>query len=345
MERPSFIGHYSQFIEEDNARYPDSPELLSIGSAVGRRLGLVRIGVHIETVPPGRRTSYPHAESEEEEFAFVIEGHPDAWIDGHLYPLGPGDFVAFPAGTGIAHTFINNTAGIVRLLVGGEAYKEKNKIFYPLNDEENLNKKLQGRFWESAPRHDLGPHNGRPSVSSGGWGVPVLDTDRLRLRAFEKTDAASVYNYAHNPKVAQWVTWEPHRNPEESLKFIEFAQGLYLKGSYLDPMAITLKSDPDHPIGACGAFWISRAQKIMELGACLGEPHWGKGYVVEALRAVIEEVFKTQDVHRIQSRCKLGNVQSRRMMEKLGMQYEGLQRSGLYCKGRSWDMEVFSLVR
>jgi uncharacterized cupin superfamily protein len=57
----------------------------------------------------GRRTSWPHAESLEEEFAYVIEGHPQVWIDGHRHDLRPGDFVAFPAGTGITHTFLNNS--------------------------------------------------------------------------------------------------------------------------------------------------------------------------------------------------------------------------------------------
>ena len=38
---------------------------------------------------PGRRTSYPHAESAEEEFVYVLEGHPDVWIDGTLHHLDP----------------------------------------------------------------------------------------------------------------------------------------------------------------------------------------------------------------------------------------------------------------
>nr|MBA2404737.1 cupin domain-containing protein [Bdellovibrionales bacterium] len=104
MNRPSFIGHYLDFLDDDDAHYPGSDELLSIGSAVGKKLGLKKIGIHIETLLPGRRTSWPHAESEEEEFGFVIEGNPDVWIDGTLHALKPGDFVAFPSGTGIAHT-------------------------------------------------------------------------------------------------------------------------------------------------------------------------------------------------------------------------------------------------
>jgi uncharacterized cupin superfamily protein len=57
----------------------------------------------------GRRTSWPHAESLEEELAYVIEGHPQVWIDGHLPDLRPGEFVAFPAGTGKTNPFLNNS--------------------------------------------------------------------------------------------------------------------------------------------------------------------------------------------------------------------------------------------
>ncbi len=165
--RPSFISNYKDLIDEDNARYPGSDELLSLGSPVGKKLGLKKLGIHIETLLPGRRTSWPHAESEEEEFAFVIEGHPDVWIDGYLYKLNPGDFVAFPAGTGIAHTFLNNTDTSVLMLVGGEATKASNRIFYPLHHERNVEMREKGCFWTNHPKRKLGMHDGVPDNLKG----------------------------------------------------------------------------------------------------------------------------------------------------------------------------------
>jgi uncharacterized cupin superfamily protein len=107
--RPPFIKHYSEIKQPDNSHYSGSNELHSIGSPFGRVFGLQRLGIHHELLPPGRRTSYPHAESMEEEFVYVIEGNPDAWVDGYLHRLAPGDGVGVPAGTEICHTFINNT--------------------------------------------------------------------------------------------------------------------------------------------------------------------------------------------------------------------------------------------
>jgi len=163
MKRPDFIKNYKEMMDEDNAHYPGSDELLSIGSPVGRSLGLKKIGIHIETLPPGRRTSWPHAEKEEEEFAYVIEGNPHVWIDGFLHELKVGDFIAFPSGTGIAHTFINNSEKDVLLLVGGEAFKKENKIFYPLHPERNKEMKEKGALWEDYPIRKLGDHDGLPN--------------------------------------------------------------------------------------------------------------------------------------------------------------------------------------
>lgn len=158
-QRPHFISHWREAEGDDDSRYPDSPELFSIGAPLARRAGLTRLGVHHERLPPGRRTSYPHAESLEEEFIFVLEGHPDVWINGELWPLEPGDSVGFPAGTGICHTFINNTQEEVRLLVLGEANKPENRIYYPLNSAYAATR--QDR-WIDHPPQFFGPHDGLP---------------------------------------------------------------------------------------------------------------------------------------------------------------------------------------
>jgi uncharacterized cupin superfamily protein/catechol 2,3-dioxygenase-like lactoylglutathione lyase family enzyme len=155
--RPDCIRHYSELQEPDDAHYPNSDELLSIGSPLAKRMGLTRLGIHHELLLPGRRTSFPHAESAEEEFAYVIEGYPDVWLDGVLHPLVPGDAVAFPAGTGQAHTFINNSDRHVRLLVVGETPKPENLVHYPLNPEEQARRP---DVWVDVPKPALGPHDG-----------------------------------------------------------------------------------------------------------------------------------------------------------------------------------------
>jgi uncharacterized cupin superfamily protein len=145
-DRPACIAHWTELEGADDSHYPGDDELMSIGAPLGMRLGLSRIGIHHERLPPGRRTSFPHAESAEEEFVYVLEGTPDVWLDGVVHRLRPGDAVGFPAGTGLSHTFLNDTEDEVRLLVVGERSKPENRIVYPLNPErKGLSRGLVGR--------------------------------------------------------------------------------------------------------------------------------------------------------------------------------------------------------
>ena len=154
------VAHFSEIEGDDSWNYPNSVERFAFSGAFSKRFELMRLGIHHERLPPGRRVSWPHAEADEEEFVYVIEGTPDVWIDGHLKRLKPGDGVGFPAGTGIAHTFLNNSENDVRLLVVGEASRERSRIDYPLHPKRNA--EIGERHWKNKPERELGLHNGLP---------------------------------------------------------------------------------------------------------------------------------------------------------------------------------------
>lgn len=159
--RPPFIVHESQ-VEETTSWYPGSAEVHCPSRAIGRAAGLSRTGIHAERLLPGTRTSFPHAEEDEEEWAYVLAGAPSVWIDGVVHELAPGDLVAFPAGSGICHVFLNDSDREARLLVGGEASKTTNRIFYPLNRDRRA-QVGEARWW---PLDDTwraaGSHDGMP---------------------------------------------------------------------------------------------------------------------------------------------------------------------------------------
>ena len=154
------VAHFTEVEGDDSWHYSNSDERFAFSTAFSERFNLMRLGIHHERLPPGRRVSWPHAEADEEEFVYVIEGTPDLWLDGHLRHLKPGDGVGFPAGTGIAHTFLNNSDSDVRLLVVGEASRERSRIDYPLHPRRNA--EIGERHWRDKPERKLGPHNGLP---------------------------------------------------------------------------------------------------------------------------------------------------------------------------------------
>jgi uncharacterized cupin superfamily protein len=161
-DRPPFIVSTSDVPERAHS-YPNSDEKMGPVRRVGKAAGLRRIGVNVQTLPPGSRSSWPHAEEDEEEFVFVLEGEVDCWIDGAIHRMGPGDLAAFPAGTGISHCFINNGDQEARLLVGGEAPKSHSRIYYPLHPSRRQDM-TWSEWWDEVPRRPQGGHDGLPDA-------------------------------------------------------------------------------------------------------------------------------------------------------------------------------------
>ena len=160
--RPPFIVS-ARDLPEDAHVYPRSDEAMGPLRRLGAAAGLLRLGVNLQRLPPGTRSSWPHAESDEEEFVYVIEGEVQAWIDGTLHPMRAGDLAGFPAGTGVSHCFINNGPREALLLVGGEAAKESNRIAYPLHPSRQGDMP-ERCWWHDAPERALGGHDGLPDA-------------------------------------------------------------------------------------------------------------------------------------------------------------------------------------
>ena len=162
-ERPPFIFHWKDHLGEDKNHYPGSEEPLCYGTEITDRMGLIHIGLGVDVLPPGRRSSWPHCHEGEEEFFLIIEGTPDIWVDGELHRVGPGDCIGFAPGTGVSHTFINNTDETVVYLAVGERQKMANtRIHYPFHPKRN--EEIGERHWKEAEGSALGPHDGKPDA-------------------------------------------------------------------------------------------------------------------------------------------------------------------------------------
>lgn len=161
-KRPDFVHNWRDILDKKSGTYPNSAEEHGIDATFGRRARFSRIGVHLEVLKPGRRTSWPHAERDEDEFVYVVSGKIDAWNDGHITPMGEGDFIGWEAGTGITHVIINNSNEDAVLIVGGEANRMRNQFWYPFHSKRN--KEVGALYWADHPVPKLGPHDGLPDA-------------------------------------------------------------------------------------------------------------------------------------------------------------------------------------
>jgi ribosomal-protein-alanine N-acetyltransferase len=177
------------------------------------------------------------------------------------------------------------------------------------------------------------------------WRPPQLETPRLILRGIEESDADAVFAYASSPTISRYTLWDSHKDMNDTLEFVrDYASAGYLE-KLPDPYAVCLKSDPDRVIGTLGASWAKRTNRTMELGYVLAEAYHGQGIMPEAARALLGHLFAAYDVERVQAHCMTPNVASARVMQKIGMMFEGTLRSSLFHRGAFWDMHLYSILR
>lgn len=135
-----FIVHIDDVPEVEGAYVaPFDAEKLSIYRDLGRATGSKNVGFAFERLLPGRRTSFTHAHSHEEEFVYVLSGtchvrlvEPGA--EAREVALRAGHAVTFVAGTRVAHTFVNHGTDECQLLVVGERKRDVDRAFYAEDD-------------------------------------------------------------------------------------------------------------------------------------------------------------------------------------------------------------------
>jgi len=152
--------------------------------------------------------------------------------------------------------------------------------------------------------------------------LEIIQTERLTLRKPRMPDAPFIFErYAQDPEVTRYLVWKPHRHVNKTEDFLDHCLDVWEQGSSF-PYVLTLQ-EIDEPVGMLEIH--NKGFKV-EIGYALARPHWGKGYMTEALRTVIEWVFTQPEIFRVQSFCDVENIGSARVMEKSGMNREGLLR-------------------
>ena len=173
--------------------------------------------------------------------------------------------------------------------------------------------------------------------------LPTIETERLLLRKITLNDASDMFEYASNPEVSEYTMWSTHVSIEDTKYFLKSLTKMYKKRELVD-WGIVHKADKKF-IGTCGFVEWSMTHSRGELGYALSGRYWGEGYMSEAVNAIIEFGFREMLLNRIAARCEVNNIASARVMEKVGMQLEGILRQQLFVKGRYWDLKIYSILR
>ena len=170
---------------------------------------------------------------------------------------------------------------------------------------------------------------------------PDLETERLWLRQATQKDAEAVFAVFSDPKVTQFHDLNTFTQIDEAIGVIErrakgFESGRGIRWGIARKLDNTL-------IGSCGFIW-DREATAAEVGYELASQFWGKGIMSEALRAILQYGFEHRGVEFVMAQIMLENVASRRLLEKLGFQSQGVLKKHGFWKGEHHDLEQFKLT-
>lgn len=176
-------------------------------------------------------------------------------------------------------------------------------------------------------------------------GTQIIQTDRLSLRSFKMSDAEQIFNnWAKDPKNVEYLSWQAHKNVEETGKILSQWLELYNNKDYYR-WCITLKGT-NEVIGGIDVIKIIENRSTCEIGYVLSKRYWNRGIMTEALAAVINYLFTKVGFNRIQLRHSIGNEASGKVMRKCGMQFEGVLRQyGLRNTGEHCDSAIYSILK
>jgi RimJ/RimL family protein N-acetyltransferase len=172
---------------------------------------------------------------------------------------------------------------------------------------------------------------------------PKLQTAQLILRPFVTTDAPDVERLAGDRAVADTTMNVPYPYASGTAeRWIASHQAKFDAGEQV-VFAITLL-ETGELVGAIGLH-VDALHQRAELGYWIGQAYWSRGYATEAGKAVIEYGFRQLQLHRIHACCFQRNPASSRVLEKLGLKREGVQRSHIRKWDKYEDVVLYGLLR
>ena len=174
-------------------------------------------------------------------------------------------------------------------------------------------------------------------------GTQEIETERLLLRQFNLDDVDSAFrNWAGVEEIQDSYGEPVYETPEKTEKLLRKYIIGYLSG-YKYRWAV-IEKESGECIGQIAFYHVETQNCWGEIEYCIGKAYQGREYATEATKAVIDYGFKRIGFHKVQISCRPGNIQSKRVIEKCGFEYEGTLRDFFYRNGKYEGRMYFSLL-
>ena len=173
---------------------------------------------------------------------------------------------------------------------------------------------------------------------------PTLETTRLQLREIVHADAPALFAVHGDPESMKWYGADPLPDEAAARALVDLFAGWRRLANPGTRWGIQLKGQ-GRLIGTCGLFSWNRNWRKCTLGYELLADARGKGYMAEALAAVIGWGFSNMELNRIEAQVHPANASSLRSLERAGFVREGVLRQLGFWGNQYHDMIQFSLLR
>ena len=170
------------------------------------------------------------------------------------------------------------------------------------------------------------------------------ETSRLLAKPAAVSDAPVIFDdYARDPAVARYMTWEPHRSVDDTVEFLRRCERVWAEGSAF-PWSLWHKQD-----GAfTGLIEVRPGAHGVDLGYALARRWWRQGLMSEAVTSVVQWALGQPTIYRVWAVCDVENLASSRLLERVGMEREGVLRKWLMHPNMGQeprDCLCYSIVR
>jgi RimJ/RimL family protein N-acetyltransferase len=174
--------------------------------------------------------------------------------------------------------------------------------------------------------------------------APVsLQGERIRLREVSPDDAPAAFQWSSDPEVFRFMAYDVMATVEEEAAFLSdiAAQSAAQPRTLYD---LGIEIDEHGLVGMARLNIRSLDHRHAELGYCLRRDAWGRGYATEAAGLLLELAFTHVGLHRVSAFHDPRNAASGRVMQKLGMQREGVLRENVFAHGRWRDSIAYAIL-
>ena len=171
----------------------------------------------------------------------------------------------------------------------------------------------------------------------------TLPTARLLLRPLRHEDAHALFGVFSDPQVMRYWSSSPWTDVERARKMIGEDLAAMARGEYIRLGLETREGN--EIVGTCTLFDFAPQCRRAELGYALKSTSWGRGYMHEALAALLGHGFAALDLNRVEADVDPRNLASTRSLVRLGFRKEGHLRERWIVGGEVSDSDLYGLLR